>query len=148
MLGKRPTWFWILIYRVLKSGNVEGEKRWSIDVCLYFYRVFLSSFLFYHLIFLCSLVLSLFLALFSMSLPLFMVTSLPFILLNSMGFLPLVPRASPTVFGFLWASLQDCPLTRWLLDHYLCLECACYTTSHPHTKFLVLFLLSLNSYLP
>ena len=27
-------------------------------------------------------------------------------------------RASPTIFGLLWASFQDCPLTHWLPDHY------------------------------
>ena len=31
-----------------------------------------------------------------------------------MGFLPFTPRASPTVFGLLWASFQDYPLTHWL----------------------------------
>ena len=148
MLGKGPKWFWTLIYRVLESGNVEGEKRWSIDACLYFYHVFLSSFLFYHLIFLCSLVLSFFLSLLFVSLPLFMVTSLPFILLDSMGYLSFVPRASPTIFGFLWASLEDCPLTCWLPGHYPYLKCSYCTTPHPWKKFLVLFLLSLNSCLP
>ena len=33
---------------------------------------------------------------------------------NSMGFLPFTPRASPTVFGLLWASFQDYPPTHWL----------------------------------
>ena len=49
---------------------------------------------------------------------------------------------------FLWASLQDCPLTCWLLGHYLCSKRACCTTPHPQTKFLILFLSSLNFYLP
>ena len=31
-----------------------------------------------------------------------------------MGFLPFTPRASPIVFGLLWASFQDYPLTHWL----------------------------------
>ena len=31
-----------------------------------------------------------------------------------MGFLPFTPRASPTVFGLLWASFQDYPPTHWL----------------------------------
>ena len=31
-----------------------------------------------------------------------------------MGFLPFTPRTSPTVFGSLWASFQDYPLTHWL----------------------------------
>ena len=31
-----------------------------------------------------------------------------------MGFLPFTPRASPTIFGLLWASFQDYPPTHWL----------------------------------
>ena len=27
-------------------------------------------------------------------------------------------KASSTIFGLLWASLQDCPSTHWLPDHY------------------------------
>ena len=27
-------------------------------------------------------------------------------------------KSSPTIFGLLWASLQDCPPTHWLSDHY------------------------------
>ena len=27
-------------------------------------------------------------------------------------------KASPTIFGLLWASLQECPPTHWLSDHY------------------------------
>ena len=73
--------------------------------------------------------------------PIFMATSLPFILLESMGFLHFVLKTSPTVFGFLWASLQDFPLIRWLFGHYLYLECACCAIHHSKTKFLVLFLL-------
>ena len=77
-----------------------------------------------------------------------MATSLPFILLDSMGFLPFVPKAQPTVFGFLWASLQDYPLTLWLPDHYFCLECACCNTLHSRTKFFVLSLpLPLSSFM-
>ena len=67
-------------------------------------------------------------------------TSPLLILLDSMGFLPFIPKASPTIFGFLWTSLQDYLLTRWLPNHYLYLECACCTTPHSKTKLLVLFL--------
>ena len=63
-----------------------------------------------------------------------------FILLDSMGFLPFVPKALPTVFGFLWASLQDYPPTCWLPGHYFYSECACCTTLHSKTKLFVLFL--------
>jgi len=31
-----------------------------------------------------------------------------------MGFLPFVPKASPTIFFFLGTFLQDYPLTQWL----------------------------------
>ena len=72
-------------------------------------------------------------------LPLLRATSLLFILLDSMGFLPFVPKASPTFF-FLGTFLQDYPLTHWLPDHYLHLECVCYTTPHSRTKLLILFL--------
>ena len=51
-----------------------------------------------------------------------------------MRFLPFVPKALPTVFGFLWPSLQDHPLTRWLLGYYLCPKCACCTTLRSRTK--------------
>ena len=51
-----------------------------------------------------------------------------------MVFLPFTPRASPTVFSLLWASLQDyppigCP------DHYYCLVHVCCITTHFTTKF-------------
>ena len=71
---------------------------------------------------------------------LFMATSLPFRLLDSMGFLPFVPKASSTIFSFLWAFLEDYPLTHRLLGHYLCSKCACCTTLHSRTKLFVLFL--------
>ena len=57
-----------------------------------------------------------------------------------MGFLPFVPKASPTVFGFLWASLQDYPPTHLLPGHYFYSECACCTTLHSRTKLFVWFL--------
>ena len=68
----------------------------------------------------------------------------PFILLDSVGFLHFIPKAPPTVFGFLWASFQDCPLTPWLPSHYLCSERACFTIPYLQTKYLVLFLPPLN----
>ena len=48
--------------------------------------------------------------------PLFFFTMVTFLLqqTDSMGFLPFTPRASPTVFGLLWASFQDYSLTLWL----------------------------------
>ena len=61
-------------------------------------------------------------------------------LLKFIRFLPFVPQAVPTTFGFLWASVQDYPLTCWLPDHYLCSEGAYHTTFHFQTKFLILFL--------
>ena len=56
-----------------------------------------------------------------------------------MRFLPFTPKVSPTAFGFLWAFLQDCPLTRWLPGHYLCLECACCTTPCSRKKLYLVF---------
>ena len=61
----------------------------------------------------------------------------PFIPLDLMRFFPSVPKALPTVFNFLWASFQDCPLTPWLPSYYLCSERACCITPHLQTKFLV-----------
>ena len=61
-------------------------------------------------------------------------------LLKFMGFLHFVPQAVPTTFGFLWASLQDYPLTQLLFDHYFYSKGACHTTLHFQTKVLVLFL--------
>ena len=49
-----------------------------------------------------------------------------------------------TIFGFLWASLQDCPLACRLSSHYLCTKCVDCTTLHFQTKLLVLFLNSFS----
>ena len=62
-----------------------------------------------------------------------------FILLDFMGFLPFVPKASSTIFSFLWAFLEDYPLTRRLPGHYLCSKCACCTTFIPEQKTLFCF---------
>ena len=77
----------------------EGEKRWSTDASVYFYRVFSLPFLSLCFLFLCSLILTFF----SSYSPLhwvflFMATSLPFILLDSMGFFHFVLKVSPTIF--------------------------------------------------
>ena len=56
-----------------------------------------------------------------------------------MRFLPFTPKASPTAFGFSWAFLQDCPLTRWLPGHYLCLEYVCCTTPCSMKKLYLVF---------
>ena len=93
----------------------EEDKRWSTNACLYFYYVLSSLFFFLNSLNIIFFLLSYYSLL-------FMATSFPFILLDSMGFLPFVPKTSPIVFGFLWASLQDYPLTRWLLGHYLLLR--------------------------
>ena len=77
---------------------------------------------------------------------LFMATSLPFILLDSMGFFHFVLKVSPTIFFFLWAPLQDNPLTRWLPGHYLYSECVCCTIFIPRQN--SLFCSSPSSFLP
>ena len=110
----------------------EGEKRWSTDASIYFYRVFSLPFLSLRFLFLCSLILTFFFFLLSSPLRfLFMATSLPFILLDSMGFFHFVLKVSPTIFFFLWAPLQDNPLTCWLPAHYLYSECVCCTIFIP-----------------
>ena len=118
-----------------ESGNVERErKRWFIDACLYFYHITFSLvFFFYHLVFLSFLFplysfLPLLLALLFFFPPtpqLFMAT--PFYTVCHYGIYPFYPS---TIFGFSWASLQDCPLNCWLSSHYLCPKCAGYTTLH------------------
>ena len=52
-----------------------------------------------------------------------------------MRFLPFTLRASPIVFGLLWASFQDYPLTHWLPDHCHCSVHVCCTTTLFVTKF-------------
>ena len=135
---------------VKESGNVEGREKLVYRCMPLFLLYFFLSYVFtltYHLVFLFSFVRFLFfssLHVFSSFLRmclllLFMATSLPFILLEFMGFLPFVPKVVPTIFDFLWTSLQDCPLNYWLPGHYLCSKCACHTTLHFQTKLTVLF---------
>ena len=128
------------IYRVPKGGSVKKERKDGLLMHASIFAVF-SLFFFYH-----------FLSILFYYSQFFFLSSLwvlpfssygylsPFILLNSMGFLPFVPKVSPAVFGFLWVSLQDYPLTCWLPGHYLSLECACCTTPYSWAKLLVLFL--------
>ena len=54
---------------------------------------------------------------------------------DSMRFLPFTPKTSPTVFGLLWAFLQDCLPTHCLFSHYLCSEYVCCIITHFVTKF-------------
>ena len=122
----------------------EEEKRWSTDACFFFY-CFFSLLFFFTTLFSFLFFSDSFFFFFSYSplrgfLLLFMATSLPFTLLDSMGYLPFVPKASSTIFSFLWAFLEDYPLTRRLPGHYLCSKCACCTTFHSRTKLFVLFL--------
>ena len=101
---------------VKKSGNVEGREKLVYRCMPLFLLYFFLSYVFtltYHLVFLFSFVRFLFfssLHVFSSFLRmclllLFMATSLPFILLEFMGFLPFVPKVVPTIFDFLWTSL-------------------------------------------
>ena len=83
----------------------KREKRCSTDACPYFCRVFSfpSFFLPLSLLFVLQFLVSF--LLFSPSLPLSLLFCsrlplFPFILFDSMGFLPFVPKASPIVFGF------------------------------------------------
>ena len=124
------------IYRVSGGGSVKRERKGGLLMHTFIFAVS-SLFLIYHFFFSHSLF---FLLSFPWVLPpLLKATSLLFIWLHSMRFLPFVPKASPTIFG-LWASLHVYPLTCWLPGHYICPECACYTTPHSWTKLLILFL--------
>ena len=110
-----------------------------------YHLAFLFSFVRFYLLFLLLLCFSssLFLTVYPLYIrPLFMATSLLFILLELMGSLPFVPNTVSTIFDFLWVSLQDCPLTCRLPGHYFYSEYACHTTLHYQTKSLVLFPLS------
>ena len=144
---------------VKKSGNVEGREKLVYRCMPLFLLYFFLSYVFtltYHLVFLFSFVRFLFfssLHVFSSFLRmclllLFMATSLPFILLEFMGFLPFIPKAIPTIFGFLQESIQDRLLNCWLSGHCLYSECACHTTLHFQTKFIVLFPSPSLPYLP
>ena len=66
-----------------------------------------------------------------------------------MRFLPFTPRASPTVFGLLWAFFQDYPLTHWL-PRPLPLFSSCLLHHYPsHNKIpFCLFLLYTSTSLP
>ena len=110
----------------------EGEKRWSTDASIYFYRVFSLPFLSLRFLFLCSLILTFF---FSYS-PLHCVfySWLPPFLLYCLipwDFSILSLRFHQPFFFFLWAPLQDNPLTRWLPGHYLYSKCVCCTIFIP-----------------
>ena len=125
---KGPKWFWVSIYRVSKSVNVKRNIKdgllmhTSISTMSSLPSSFLPTFFFFFFFF--SLNLSFFLL--SSSYLLFMATSLPFILLDSMGFLPFVPKTSPTIFWFLVRiSLGLYPLTHWFPAATYCSECAC-----------------------
>ena len=101
---------------VKESENVEGREKLVYHCMpLFLPYFFLSNVitLTYHLVFLFSFVRFLFfssLPVFSSFLRmhllfLFMATSLPFIMLEFMRFLPFVPEVVPTIFDFLWTSL-------------------------------------------
>ena len=120
---------------IQESGKRQGERKidqlmhapvstitlttFPLDFLILFFVKFLFSFLF-----VCFFSLST--SCHSSFLPLFIITSIPFIL-KFMGFSPFVPQVVPTSFGFLWASLQDYLLTYWLPGHYHYSEGACHT---------------------
>ena len=61
----------------------------------------------------------------------------PFIVGWFHGISPFYLRASPTIFGLLWASLQDYLPTHWLLGHYhhwVSSVCSLSFTTHLMTK--------------
>ena len=141
---------WASILNPSESGSVKREiKRWSVDVCLYFYHLYLFGFLY-------ILSFSLFFLLFLSTFPSF--HFLPFFPPPPLPSSTLLFIATPfytiyhgeiyhfypsTAFGSLWVSFQDYPLASWLLSQYHCSECVCCTTLHSQTKLLVLFFTSL-----
>ena len=149
VLEKWPKWSWISISQNFKEWKChEGEKKWSTDACPYFYHVFSLpspfvlplSFLFSFLVFNFSLLFIFFSSSSSSSFSLLFPGYLSSFLYLSILWDFSLSRASPTIFGILWASLQTCPLTHWLPGRYLCSECACCITLYSQTKFFVLFL--------
>ena len=95
------------IYRISGGGSVKKERKGGLLMhASIFCRFFSLPYLI--LSFLFVLLLSVFSSYPpSWVLPSFIMATSPFfILLHSIGFLPFVPKASPTVFGFLWASFR------------------------------------------
>ena len=96
-----------LTFRVLEGGSIKRERKDGLlmhgsisamfSLFLFYYH-FLSFLFFYSLFFFISSPVG-------SSFSLLKATSPLFILLDCMGFLHFVPKASPTVFGFLWTSL-------------------------------------------
>ena len=149
MLEKGPKWFWIPIDRVSESGNVERKKKkWSTEACLYFCYVFSLPFFLPLSFFFCYLVLSSFLLFSPFSflpfswLPLFL-----FILLDDMGFLPFVPKAPPTVFGFFVGISPRLP-TNSLVARPLPLLKACLPHHSPSPDKIPYFVSLLSQFLP
>ena len=124
-----------------ESGYVKRERKGglvmhaSIPIALFSFFHLVSFIFFFSQCFLFSILSSLLLS----CLPplLFMVTN--FYTVCHYRIYPFYPS---TVFCFLWASLQDCPLTYQLSNHYICLKCVGCTTLHFQKKLFVLFLTS------
>ena len=134
-LGKGPKWFKLRFIIFREWVFHEGEKMWSIDACpsSYYLTFSLVFFLLNISIFLCLSMFSFLSSTFCFLASPFTIHGYPLLYYLSLWNLP-------TVFGFLWASLQDYPLTCRLSSHYFCPECVGCTTPHFQTKLLVLFL--------
>ena len=100
-----------------KSGSVKRERKCDLCMPLLLLLYFLYGGLF--TIFVFSLLYSFLLLAFLPS-PFYHSWLPHFIPSAIVRFTPFVPS---TVSSFLWASLQDCPLTCLLSSHYLCPEC-------------------------
>ena len=128
------------IYRVSRGGCVKRERKDGLLMhASIFCRVFFLQYL--PLSFFFVLLLEVFLPIFSMD------SSSPYLGLPLCFLYYLIPWDFSLLslrlhqpFFFLGTFLQDYPLTHWLLDHYLHLECVCCTTPHSRTKLLILFL--------
>jgi len=138
-----PKWFEVQFTTFREWECREGKKRWFIGACLYFYHItfslvfFLPLSLFYLFFSLPCFLLPILFYLSFIFPPLLLFMATPFYTICHYEIYPFCPS---TVFGFLWASLQECPLICWLSSHYFCPECAGCTALHFQTKLLVLFL--------
>ena len=127
---------------VKESGNFEGREKLVYQCMPLFLSYFFLSYIFTftcHLVFLFSFVRFLFLFLlcvfpllsvYTSCLLLFMAISLPFILLEFIGFLPFVPKAVPTIFWFLVSISPGLP-TNLLVAQPLPLLRACLSHHYP-----------------
>ena len=100
ILKNRPKWLLAVTFgKPQRMGLLRGREKMVYWYMLLFLLCFLSSF--YHFLSFIPFLLSFFL-----------------IFLFFIFFLVFTTKASTTVFGLLWTSLQGCPPIHWLPNHY------------------------------